>query len=201
MDGTYKADQLKSRLQQEYDRAFCRYALACDRLSNAIEDVTEAPTEVTDGVSGDLQNMLIKAYSDCAETQLNLNHVFHSLKFYQTKSKQEIPGFVNRQNGHMPNDFMRVLIECFLETLLLSLQNIAKSSQITGTFEMEVVNFDNFLELFKNLCVFGPLKIRQLGCTLVQCLCEIQPWWDEFLINSFKYCFESSSVHGVPKNR
>ena len=170
---------------------------------NAIDDSMKKRPDGSISQSEDSRNKVIKAYADCSGIQLSLNHVFHSMKFYEVQSTSDVKNTPRKEIQSLPLDHMRVLIESFAETLLLTLQNVAKQSDKPEVFGVDSsdMSLDHFLGLFKSLCVFGPEKIREHSCMLLQCICAVQPWWNEFLIQAFKYCFEDKSTHGVPKNR
>ena len=203
LDGTYELSQLKFRLQQQYDRVYCRYALACDRLIQHIQDITKSQDRFNETEAGDVEDKLMKAYTDCTKAQLSLNHVFHSLKFYECQSNEAGNSLLAKDRGPLSLDFMRVLTDCLTDTLLLTLRSYAEYKDTPENFDLQNIDLsiDHFLELFKNLCILGSAKIRQHGSMLMQYICETQPWWKEFLIRVFKYCFEEKASHGVPKNR
>lgn len=204
VDGTYKMNQLKSRLQQQYDRMYCHYALACDRLSQHItERMKNTNVEWNTILPTDAEDGLLKAYTDCAEAQLSLNHVYHSLKFYESQSNQTDNNVLKKEQVPLPLDFIRVLTECLIDTLLLTLRSLAKDKDEPEQFQIHGLdlNLDHLLGFFENICILGSAKSRQHGSMLLQCICETQPWWKEFLIRIFKYCFEENASHGVPKHR
>ena len=159
--------------------------------------------QMNETLPNSLEPDLIKAYADCAEAQLSLNHVFHSLNFYESQLTTAGTVVAKNRTGPMSLDFTRVLTECFIDSLLLILRSFTMHKDVPVDFELENMNLslDHFLAFFQSLVLFGSAKIRQHGCMLLQSICETQPWWKELLIRIFRYCFEEKASHGVPKNR
>ena len=203
VDGTYKPSLLKSRLQQQYDRVYCRYALACDRLINHIEDIVNYGDAFDETEANETQQKIITSYKDCAKAQLSLNHVYRSLKFYESQLNPIGDNQMKEENARLSIDIKRVLAECLLDALLLTLRSYTEYKDSPEQFEIPNLNMslDHCLELFQNLFLFGSAKIRQRGSMLLQCICETQPWWKEFIISLLRYCFEEKASHGMPKDR
>ena len=190
-------------MQQQYDRVYCRYALACDRLITEIEDMMNYGDGVIHRGASETQGRLVTSYKECAKAQLSLNHVYRSLKFYELQSNAFADSQSRSDNAPLSLDFMRVLAECLIDTVLLTLRSYSLGSGNPERFGMPIVNLglDHCLELFQTFCCLGSAAIRYRGSMLLQCICERQPWWREFTISLLKYCFEEKAIHGVPKER
>ena len=199
-DGSFKACDLKARLYRQYDKVFCKYALAFDRLSKAIRDL-----DCDDTSPLETSNKVFKAYRDCFETQLSLNHIFHSLNFYEDNITPNGKENIKVDEGSidsLSHDFMRVLIECIIETLLLAMHSRKTPNQLEA-LDVSTVNLNlaTSMELFKSFCIHGSMELRLQGSMLLQCLCETQAWWSEYLLSSFKYCFQDNRFNSVFKER
>ena len=159
--------------------------------------------ESDEAESDETHDRLISSYKDCAKAQLSLNHVYRSLKFYESQSNPTKDILPKGERAPLSLDFMRVLTECLIDTLLLTLRSYTEYKDTLGPFEMQDINLnlDRCLELFQNFCFLGSAKIRQRGSMLLQCICETQPWWKEFIVSLLKYCFEDKASHGMPKDR
>jgi len=203
VNGTYQLSQLKSRVQQQYDRVYCRYALACDRLITEIEDMMCYGDGFIHRGAGEAQGRLVTSYKECAKAQLSLNHIYRSLKFYESQSNHFTDSQSISDSAPLSLDFIRVLVECLIDAILLTLRSYAVGSENLEQFGMPIMNLDldHCLELFQNFCCLGSAAVRHRGSMLLQCICERQPWWKEFIFSLLKYCFEEKATHGVPKVR
>ena len=190
-------------MQQQYDRVYCRYALACDRLITEIEDMMCYGDGFIHRGAGETQGRLVTSYKECAKAQLSLNHIYRSLKFYESQSNHFTDSQSTSDSAPLSLDFIRVLVECLIDAILLTLRSYAVGSENLEQFGMPIMNLDldHCLELFQNFCCLGSAAVRHRGSMLLQCICERQPWWKEFIFSLLKYCFEEKATHGVPKVR
>ncbi len=174
------------------------YALASERLSTEISSC-----DFNDAGSVEKYNKVItKAYSDCTRLQLELNHRFHSITVCDDASKIKCRDLKKKNLSLLPNDFLRVLIECIIEAMLIALSgNIENIVPVLSPLEDDEVNLAAVVELFKQLCVHGPNALRLQCSIFLHCICETRAWWDRFVCSSFRYCFANDFLVTESKER
>ena len=213
-DGIYEKAALAERLYTQYDSIFCHYSLAVDRLYTAFKDIRN-----DNDIAEIEKSRTMKAYKECCGTQLYLNFIRNAIAFYDlstttldaaSPNEISVSGTVREgvklspDFGSLSHDHLRVIMECIIETLLTALSNgqtIEELKQYENTDEGVPLNIDECLELFKNVNICGSPRLRQEGSLLIQCLCEAKPWWGEFLVSSFRLCFEEEGIIPVPRER
>ncbi|XP_064603703.1 baculoviral IAP repeat-containing protein 6-like isoform X3 [Liolophura sinensis] len=191
----------------------CRYSLAKARLENLLGglDSSQHATSHTQyflkktNKNNDEDNMVIQAYHDCLQLQLQFNLAQRAI--HRLRRAFGIHPVHMASNGSLPTvlkqtatDKLRFVLERLLDTLL-GMTVVSLSNPQLPTSLYSALNPGVCESLFRHLCVVGGKHMQiHTGMLLVR-ICGSQPWWGEFLGNVLQEFFNSEQSQLFPRDR
>ena len=94
----------------------------------------------------------------------------------------------------------RLLLTCLLHTIVFYVSSRGKDEE-ASSINSNIISRDEFLSLFKKLCIYGASTITELGTSVLFMLCGKSPWWSDALVDTFQHCFCEDSILPLPRRR
>lgn len=191
----------------------CRYSLAKARLENLLGGLNSSQHATSHtqyflkktNKNNDEDNMVIQAYHDCLQLQLQFNLAQRAI--HRLRRAFGIHPVHMASNGSLPTvlkqtatDKLRFVLERLLDTLL-GMTVVSLSNPQLPTSLYSALNPGVCESLFRHLCVVGGKHMQiHTGMLLVR-ICGSQPWWGEFLGNVLQEFFNSEQSQLFPRDR
>lgn len=187
---------------------FCRYALALDRVLASSEEKRKS---VSSSSSKIVLNNLHKNYSLCSHLQLCLNFLNNNLTMYGIRTllqprnlKKESP-FDHSTLSEKSFSDQQLVLTSLLKTILFYFEDVTSNSCVDlkdiTSHASTVLSKEEFLLLFKKICVYGIGNIQEIATCALFKLCGECTWWEEVVIEIFQMCFAVNPVVPIHKRR
>ncbi|KAH8417362.1 hypothetical protein KR222_009764, partial [Zaprionus bogoriensis] len=210
---------LKS-LNALYDDVHCRYSLASCKLMELLSPMRNSELsnvahlqafiskqrdeEMSCGM--DNNNKIVSLYDECMLLQYQINVIRNvvlrldraiSPKSHRIPSAAN-PAFIEESLRSASRDKLRVLSLSLVEVLLhfsieYGIKNILPVHQRFNVVTAKA--------LFNSLVVYGDAQLQLATCSLLVRMCCFQPWWGDFLADTFCSLFSAQNCKAFPQDR
>ncbi|XP_034488815.1 baculoviral IAP repeat-containing protein 6 [Drosophila innubila] len=210
---------LKS-LNALYEDVHCRYSLASSKLMELLSPMRNSELsnvahlqafinkqrdeELSCGM--DNNNKVVSLYDECMLLQYQINVIRNvvlrleralSPKSHRTPSPPS-PGLIEKSLRSASRDKLRVLSLSLVEVLLhfsieYGIKNILPVHQRFNVVTAKA--------LFNSLVVYGDAQLQLATCSLLVRMCCFQPWWGDFLADTFCSLFSAQNCKAFPQDR
>ncbi|XP_068153762.1 baculoviral IAP repeat-containing protein 6 isoform X3 [Drosophila tropicalis] len=211
--------QLKS-LNALYEDVHCRYRLASCKLmelltpmrNSELSNVAHLQAFINkqrdEEITGlDNNNKVVTLYEECMLLQYQINVVRNvvtrleralSPKYISTVPPPNSGPFLAETLRAASRDKLRVLSLSLVEVLLhfsieYGIKNILPVHQRFNVITAKA--------LFNSLVVYGDAQLQLATCSLLVRMCCFQPWWGDFLADTFCTLFSAQNCKAFPQDR
>ena len=149
-----------------------------------------------------VEQQVTAAYQNCFAAQVKLARFRHQSNRLQSKHDTRLPVYslgtklAECEVMNLPLKKLYKIVGCLVDALLI----LTKEIQANSNHQM-LVQREDCVSLFTAFCVNGPPKLHARPCALLVCLCGSQPWWGQFVANSFLELYSSNQVAVFEKER
>lgn len=206
------------KLQRQFGDVFCRYALAADRILASPEEKRKTSSSPSSSSLKVVLNNLKKNYSLCSHLQLCLNFLNNNLAWCSVRNLLQhkdlklhltatTTATATTSLSDMSFSDQQLVLTSLLKTILFYFDNVAATAANTSNtsnninIASTILSKDDFLLLFKKVCVYGIGDIQELVTCVLYKLCGNCSWWEDVVIEVFQMCFAVNPTVPIPKRR
>ncbi|XP_065205960.1 baculoviral IAP repeat-containing protein 6-like isoform X3 [Planococcus citri] len=192
----------------------CRYGLVCSRLRDQLTPFLTSEIPNVDHMNHYLNKNKSKntpsevesqkinnLYKDCITFQHQMNLVRNVInRISNTNPKSPPVNDINVLLASACTDKLRNLTEALLDLLLYFVYELGPAPRIPPVL-YDMFNEEVCQNVFNWLCVGEDSRTQISTCTLLVRLFGVQPWWGEFLVNTFTQLYSSNYQAVFPQDR
>lgn len=192
--------------EKEYESISCRYALTAERIKPFPIRI-DGPSKYSSGFNVMLSTVK-RDYLMCVHLQLCLNFLRNNPAWtcvnnllITKKLDSDLSGLLKLTEKSFSSQ--RLLLSCLLHSIVyfISARNKNVEGGKSSCLSSNMLSKEEFLSLFKKLCIYGASTITELGTSVLFMLCGKAPWWSDALVDIFQYCFCEDSILPLPRRR
>jgi hypothetical protein len=198
-------NQTAEYYDKEYESISCRYALTADRIKS-FPIRLDASSKYTTRLNDVMLSTLKRDYLQCAHLQLSLNFLRNNPAWTCVNNLLAVKD-LDQDMEKLPKlseksfSSQRLLLSCLLDTIVFHASSLNKKDGNASLNSANLITKEEFLSLFKRLCIYGAASITELSTSVLFMLCGKSLWWSEALVDIFQYCFCEDTVVPLPRRR
>ncbi|XP_015038690.2 baculoviral IAP repeat-containing protein 6 isoform X3 [Drosophila pseudoobscura] len=210
--------QLKS-LNALYEDVHCRYSLASTKLMDVLAPMRHSElsnvahlqafiNKQRDEELGNLDNSnkVVSLYDECMLLQYQINVIRNVVLRLERAVNPHLVCTPPPNSGPLTEETLRTASRDKLRVLSLTLVEVLLHFSIEYGIKNILPVYQRFnaataKALFNSLVVYGDAQLQLATCSLLVVMCCFQPWWGDFLAETFCSLFSAQNCKAFPQDR